>query len=183
MKKIKMLVFIVLMISSFRQFAYSEIIIEGNKRINSETIKVYGGIEDKNTYSSQDINSYLKNLYETNFFKDVQINFINNQLKVFVNEFPVINSIVINGEPSSKIQEQLLKYLSSKEKEGFIESNLASDLEQTKRAYQSLGYLLAKVNIRKEILASGDARVIEVLSLFPDEALVKLKRILNKTGQ
>ena len=38
-------------------------------------------------------------------------------------------------------------------------------------------------DIRKEILASGDARVIEVLSLFPDEALVKLKRILNKAGE
>ena len=38
-------------------------------------------------------------------------------------------------------------------------------------------------NIRKEILESGDARVIEVLSLFPDEALVKLKRILDKAGK
>ena len=43
--------------------------------------------------------------------------------------------------------------------------------------------ILTSKDIRKEILASGDARVIEVLSLFPDEALVKLKRILNKTGQ
>ena len=38
-------------------------------------------------------------------------------------------------------------------------------------------------NIRKEILESGDARVIEVLSLFPDEALVKLKKILDKAGK
>ena len=48
------------------------------------------------------------------------------------------------------------------------------DVQQAEKYYK---------NIRKEILASGDARVIEVLSLFPDEALVKLKRILNKAGE
>jgi superfamily II DNA or RNA helicase len=37
-------------------------------------------------------------------------------------------------------------------------------------------------DIRKEIIASGDARVIEVLSLFPEESLYKLKKILNKVG-
>jgi len=35
-------------------------------------------------------------------------------------------------------------------------------------------------DIRKEILESGDARMIEALSLFPDESLIKLKNILNK---
>jgi hypothetical protein len=35
-------------------------------------------------------------------------------------------------------------------------------------------------NIRKEILESGDARAIEVLSLFPEESMLKIKRILDK---
>ena len=35
-------------------------------------------------------------------------------------------------------------------------------------------------NIRKEILESGDARMIEALGLFPGESLIKLKKILNK---
>jgi superfamily II DNA or RNA helicase len=35
-------------------------------------------------------------------------------------------------------------------------------------------------DIRKEILESGDARVIEVLSIFPEESLLKLKKILDK---
>jgi len=48
------------------------------------------------------------------------------------------------------------------------------DVQQAEKYYK---------DIRKEILASGDARVIEVLSLFPDEALVKLKKILDKAGK
>ena len=35
-------------------------------------------------------------------------------------------------------------------------------------------------NIRKEILESGDARMIEALGLFSGESLIKLKKILNK---
>ena len=35
-------------------------------------------------------------------------------------------------------------------------------------------------DIRKEFLDSGDARVIEALSVFPDESLIKMKRILDK---
>ena len=35
-------------------------------------------------------------------------------------------------------------------------------------------------DIRKEILESGDAIVIEVLSIFPEESLLKLKKILDK---
>ena len=35
-------------------------------------------------------------------------------------------------------------------------------------------------NIKKEILESGDARMIEALGLFPGESLIKLKKILNK---
>ena len=34
--------------------------------------------------------------------------------------------------------------------------------------------------IRKEILESGDARMIEALKIFPDESLIKLKNLLNK---
>lgn len=35
-------------------------------------------------------------------------------------------------------------------------------------------------DIRKEFLASGDAKVIEALTLFPDESLLKIKSILDK---
>lgn len=37
-------------------------------------------------------------------------------------------------------------------------------------------------DIRKEIIDSGDARVIEVLNLFPEESIFKLKKILNKVN-
>ena len=35
-------------------------------------------------------------------------------------------------------------------------------------------------SIRKEILESGDEKMIQILKLFPEESVIKLKDILNK---
>ena len=80
--------------------------ISGNSRISEETIKIYGGIEINKNYSEQDLNKILNNLYSTNFFKDVKIELANNILSINLIEHPVINQLVILGEPSNKYKEQ-----------------------------------------------------------------------------
>ena len=56
---------------------YAEIInkveLEGNSRINVETIKVYGDITLDKDYSAIEVNDILKNLYATDFFEDIKI--------------------------------------------------------------------------------------------------------------
>ena len=48
--------------------------ITGNERISNETVKVYGAIEEgKTNFSKQDLDKILKNIYETNFFKNVSV--------------------------------------------------------------------------------------------------------------
>ena len=59
-----------------------ELIIEGNKRISVETIKVYGDIKINKDYSEEDINKILTGLYSTNFFKNIELDFKNNKLKI-----------------------------------------------------------------------------------------------------
>ena len=44
----------------------NEIVIDGNKRISDETIKVYGEIEINKDLSESDLNKIVKNLYSTN---------------------------------------------------------------------------------------------------------------------
>ena len=48
------------------------------------------------------INIIIKNLYETNFFKDVKLNIINNQLNILVVENPIIQSIIFEGLKAEK---------------------------------------------------------------------------------
>ena len=57
----------------------------------------------------------MRNLYETNFFEDVNVTFDNNVLKITVKEYPVINKLP-SGEKVSKFQKLIKDNILSKEK-------------------------------------------------------------------
>ena len=125
-----------------------EIDISGNKRVSDETVKIYGKIEIQKNYSEQDLNKILNNLYSTNFFKNVEVNLSNGILKIQLTEYPVINELIIVGEPSAKIKEEILKLIKSKQKESFIKNNLTQDIETIKKLYASIGYNFSKINTK-----------------------------------
>jgi outer membrane protein insertion porin family len=57
--------------------ALSEIIKEikilGNDRVSDETILVFSNISENQNINDKDLNTILKNLYETNFFKNIKV--------------------------------------------------------------------------------------------------------------
>ncbi len=139
----KLIIFILISFL-YTNFLPAEVInkikIKGNKRVGVETIKIYGDIVINKNYSEQDLNKILNNLYSTNFFEDVNINLTNGVLTVKLKEYPVINQLIILGEPSTKYKEQIQKIISLKEKDSFIKNNLLNDIEIIKSLYNSSGY-------------------------------------------
>ena len=131
--------------------------IEGNNRISSETIKVYGEINIGDDYSSFDINQILKNLYKTNFFEDVKISLTSNVLNIFVEEYPIINFIDLQGEPSKTVKKKVLEQLNLKEKESFIENKLSEDVNLLKKIYGTIGFNF--VNVEAKIEKFDDNRI------------------------
>ncbi len=122
--------------------------ITGNKRVSDQTILIYGKIEINENYEEKDINKVLSNLYGTNFFEDVKINFINGVLKINLIEYPIINSLVIVGEPSNKYKQGIKKIIELKEKDSFIENRLQRDVKKIKNIYGENGYNFAKVDTK-----------------------------------
>ena len=121
-KLFKTLLFIILLSS----FANAEIVervdITGNKRVSNETIKIYGNITLNQDYTEKKLNEILNSLYSTNFFEDIKIQIDSGVLKIVVKEFPVINQLIVVGEPSKKIAKEIKKVMSLKEKDSFVES-------------------------------------------------------------
>ena len=122
--------------------------ISGNNRVSDETIKIYGDIKINQNYSDQDLNKILNNLFSTNFFEDVKIQLNNNILTINLIEHPVINQLIILGEPSKKYKEQITKLMNSKEKESYIKINIAKDVEIIKQLYASLGFNFTEVETK-----------------------------------
>ena len=147
-KNTYILIFILLFTSSLKAETISKIIIDGNNRISEETIKVYGEIETNKNYSEQDINQILKNLYSTNFFKNVDISLKNKTLRITLEEYPIVNQLILSGEKNKSYEKEIIKAIRLKEKQSFIKSLLAKDIETIKSLYSSLGYNFTKVEAK-----------------------------------
>ena len=124
------------------------VIINGNKRVGDETVKVYGEINDFTQYSENNANKILRSLYETGFFENVEILYENKILTINLKEYPTINQLILIGEKSKKFQEEILKLINSMEKKSFNKSNLAKDINIIKKLYSSMGYNFAKIETK-----------------------------------
>jgi len=122
--------------------------IFGNTRVTNETVKIYGDIKINNDYSEQSLNKILDNLYSTNFFQDVKLEFLNGVLKIYLEEYPVINQLVFLGEPSKKYKDQIRKMIQLKQKNSFIKNYLATDIEKIRKLYSSVGYNFVKIETK-----------------------------------
>ena len=150
--KMRKLLFIIILSLFYTSTAFSEVVkkidISGNNRVSDETIKIYGDVKVNQDYGEQDLNRILNNLFSTNFFEDVKIQLNNNILTIDLIEHPVINQLIILGEPSKKYKEQITKLMNSKEKESYIKINIAKDVEIIKQLYASLGFNFTEVETK-----------------------------------
>ena len=145
---LKYLLFIMLLSTPLKAENINNIIINGNKRVSDETVKIYGGVNEIKKYSETNANKILKNLYETNFFENVEVLYKNKNLVINLKEYPTINQLVIVGEKTKKFKDQIRKIISSKEKKSLNRSNLIKDVNLIKNLYSSLGYNYAEVEAK-----------------------------------
>jgi outer membrane protein insertion porin family len=180
--KIQSLIYIILMSVCSSFYAHSEIVkdivIEGNERISDETVIIYGEIKKNEDYNDQKINEVLNNLYSTNFFKDVKIVFNNGVLKIQLDEYPIINQLIILGEDRNSLKEQIKKIIKSKVNDSFIENNLSQDIDSIKSIYSLRGYNFANVETKiREI----DQENLDLVFEIDKGKLTKIYKI-NFTG-
>ena len=138
--------FILLFISSlsFAQII-NDIKVDGNKRISKESIIVFGGIDFNKNYNDDDLNVILKNIYETNFFKEINLKINNSILEVSVIENPIIENLQINGIKSKNLTELLFDKIKLKNRSSYIESSFLSDLNLIKNIIKNSGYYFAEI--------------------------------------
>ena len=146
----KIFLFFLLVLFSLKSYAeiINEIIINGNSRVSEETIKTYGDIKLNDKVNEKKLDDILNNLFSTEFFEDVKVEFNNKTLKVDLIEYPVVNQIIIIGEKSNRIKEEIKKNIKLKDKKSFIRSYLAGDIAKIKKLYSNIGFNFAEVDAK-----------------------------------
>jgi outer membrane protein insertion porin family len=122
-----------------------DIKVDGNKRISKESIIIFGDIDFNKSYNDEDLDSILKNIYETNFFKEINLKINDSILQVSVIENPIIEDVQINGIKSENLTELLFDKIKLKNRSSYIESLFLSDLNLVKNILKSSGYYFADV--------------------------------------
>ena len=140
----KFILLITIILFGFVKNSYAERIndikITGNDRIPKETIVVFSNVSINDEIDSSDLNEILKNLYNTNFFKDVSVGLTNNTLNIKVIENPIIEKISFEGIKSNRIKDLISKNMKLKSRSSYNELFLKIDQQNIKNQLKELGY-------------------------------------------
>ncbi|MDA9752845.1 outer membrane protein assembly factor BamA [Candidatus Pelagibacter sp.] len=131
--------------------------IEGNERLADETIILFSNLKIGDYIDPNIINNTFKNLFETDYFKDLKINFNSGELNINVKENPIIQEIQIIGIDNKSILKELKKITRKTEKYPFIESNVIKQKNQLNNIVRVNGFYFA--DIRTEIIDNSNNSV------------------------
>ena len=84
MRKLFIILYFIIFSTTLKAEVINNILIKNNDRISEETIITYGQIEIGKNYNNDQINEILKNLYKTNFFKNINLRIENGTLIIDV---------------------------------------------------------------------------------------------------
>ena len=181
---IKKILIILLILSFGTSKSYSDIVkkilIEGNNRISKETIIMFSSISTGDNLDQNSLNVILKDLYETNFFKDVSVKLENNDLVISVIENPLIENINYNGIEAEKIKKILLQNLNLKSRSSYNELTLKKDKDLMLSNLKELGYHFSTIDVFVENLKNNKVEITYDIFLGNKARIKKISFIGNK---
>ncbi len=175
MKILLNIIFLILFISNLNAEVIKDVKVNGNQRITDETIIVLGQIKINENYDDSKLNDTLKNLYNSNFFSNIDINIINKVLTINVIENPIIEDVRITGIKNKSIVKSLTENISLKNRISFTDDLLNRDINVIKNILKTNGYYFATIN--PSILRNKELNSIEVEIEIDLGEKAKIKKI------
>ena len=183
LNNIKYFVFLSIIKLFFINNAHSEqlkkIEIYGNDRLAYETIVLFSNLEIGDDIDSNIINNTFKSLFQTDYFKDLKINFDSGNLKISVIENPIIQEIKIIGINNKSILRELEKITRKTEKYPFIESKVINQKNQLNNIVRMNGFYFADI---KTQVVDNNNNSINLIYTFDLGERAKINKI-NFTGE
>ncbi len=138
---------------TFAAFA-ANVTVQGNKRIDSETIAAYFTGTDQAA-----VNKGVKDLYATGLFSDVRVSRSGDRVIITVTENNVINRVAFEGNSKVKT-ETLTAEVQSKSRGPYSQAMVDADIERIKDVYRRSGRAAASVTARTVDLPNGRVDVV-----------------------
>jgi len=157
-----------------------EIKVNGNKRVSSETIKIFSEIEVNSDLSVNQLNDVVKKLYSTNFFNNVELIVEKNILYISVIENPLIQTLTFEGVKNKRIVKLLNEQIEMREKSSFIKNRVKNDEEKIINILRTNGYYFSKVTPKIKKNDNNTVDLIFEIDLGDKAYIKKITFIGNK---
>ena len=154
--------------------------IIGNSRIADETIFSFLSININDNLTEDKINQVTRDLYETNFFKNVSLQFTNNELIINIVENPIIQNITYNGIKSNTLLESVINGVNLIERSSYVELYLEEDISLMTENLKNRGYYFSNINSKIENLEDNKLNLIFDIELGNKAKIKKISFIGNK---
>ena len=154
-------------------FKITEIIVDGNRRIETETIRSYTEIETPAVLAIGEVNDAVQRVRDSNLFETVTAEVQGNKLKVTVVEFPTVNEVVFEGNDRLG-EKQLSALVRSQSRRIYSVSQVRDDANAIAEAYANQGRIAASVEPR--IIRRSDNRV-DVIFEIAEGGVVEIERL------
>src|SRR5688500_16556439 len=157
----------------------NRIVVEGNQRVDAETIGAYLLIQPGQEFSSQDVDESLKALFETGLFSDVRITQSGGALVVTVVENPIINEVAFEGNRKYK-DEQLASGIQSQPRGVFTRAKVQGDVQRLLDLYRRSGRYQASVTPQIIELSENRVNLVFVIAEGPNTGVGGITFIGNQ---
>ena len=178
---IKKLFFILLIfMANANSEEINEIVVNGNDRVSKDSIRMFANVNIGDDVDQNDLNIILKNLYETNFFKNITLSLENSSLKIVVEENPIVQNYYIYGVKNKSLLETLEKNILFKAKSSFDLNLVQKDKNNILLILKKAGYYFSKVDIFTKLLENNTIDLTYKITLGEKAKIHKIKFIGNK---
>ncbi len=157
-----------------------DINIEGNQRISDETIIMFGNVNIQDNLNLNEIDKILKNIYNSNFFEDVQVTLENNILNIYVKEKPIIQNVEYEGIKSKTILAEIKSKRILKPKSSFDKNLLKKDRSNLLKTLKNIGYFFPSVEILVEDTGNENLNLIYKIDLGSKSKIKKISFVGDK---
>ena len=160
--------------SSVSSEIIDKIEISGNNRISDQTILMLSNISENDKIENIDLNDIIKDLYKTNFFKNISTSFLGNSLLINVEENPIINNIEYRGIKAKKYINNFNNKTSLKPRSPYTDFLLQKDKEIILSELKKSGFYFPKIEV---FINELDNDIYDIIYDIDKGSKAKIKKI------
>ena len=152
----------------------TKIIINGNNRVSDETIIIFSDLQIGDEINENILNKSLKEIYSTNYFKNVDISNNKGVVSILVTENPIIQEVIIKGIDDDSILKTISDITLKIEKYPFVENKINEQIILLKNILKSYGYYFVELTTS---IDSKNNNTVNLIYNFELGKVAKIKKI------